>query len=136
MIEQIEISLAPRPRGIHLITSEIVQYLDKLPEKGLLNLFLQHTSAALTINENADPDVRHDMEKSLDKMVPANQPHFLHSLEGPDDMPAHIKSSLFGVSLTIPIQHGKLALGTWQGIYLCEFRERGGARKFMVTLYS
>ena len=136
MIEQIEISLAPRPRGIHLITSEIVQYLDKLPEKGLLNLFLQHTSAALTINENADPDVRHDMEKSLDKMVPANQPHFLHSLEGPDDMPAHIKSSLFGVSLTIPIQHGKLALGTWQGIYLCEFRERGGARKLMVTLYS
>ena len=136
MITQKQIILPAFPRGLHLVTHLIREQLPTLPEKGLMNLFIQHTSAALTINENADPDVRHDMEKSMDKLVPENQPHFLHTLEGPDDMPAHIKSSLFDVSLTIPVTNRRLALGTWQGIYLCEFRNRGGARRIVATIYA
>ncbi len=136
MITQKQITLPPFKRGLHLITNLITKELPKLPDQGLLNVFINHTSAALTINEHADPDVRHDMEKSLDKLVPENQPHFLHTLEGPDDMPAHIKSSLLDVSLTIPIANGRLALGTWQGVYLCEFRNRGGGRQVLATIYS
>jgi secondary thiamine-phosphate synthase enzyme len=136
MITQKQIHLPAYPRGFHLITALIRQELPKLPDQGLLNLFIQHTSAALTINENADPDVRHDMEKSLDGLVPEHQPHFLHTLEGPDDMPAHIKTALLDASLTIPITNGRLALGTWQGIYLCEFRNRAGARKVLASIYS
>lgn len=136
MITQKQINLQAYPRGIHLVTAEIINQLPELPKQGLLNLFIQHTSAALTINENADPDVRHDMEKSIDKLVPENQAHFLHTLEGPDDMPAHIKTALFDVSLTIPIANSKLALGTWQGVYLCEFRNRGGGRRLLATIYS
>ncbi len=136
MTEQLEFSLFAKPRGIHLVTAEIESQLPELPNTGLLNLFLLHTSAALTINENADPDVRHDMAISMDKLVPENQSHFLHILEGPDDMPAHIKTSLFGNSLTIPIKGGRLYMGTWQGIYLCEFRNRGGARRVLATILS
>lgn len=136
MVSQVEFSLTAQPRGMHLVTREIESQLGSLPEQGLVNLFLLHTSAALTINENADPDVRHDLEKSLDKLVPEYQTHFLHTLEGPDDMPAHIKTSLFGNSLTIPIKNSRLYLGTWQGIYLCEFRNRGGARQVMASIIS
>ena len=136
MIEQVEFSLAPRSRGMHLVTREIEDQLPNLPKAGLVQLFILHTSAALTINENADPDVRHDMAISMDKMVPEDQAHFLHTLEGSDDMPAHIKTSLFGNSLTIPVKNGRLYKGTWQGIYLCEFRNRGGARRVMATVIS
>ena len=108
----------------------------QLPETGLLNLFVQHTSCALTINENADPDVRTDMEKILNRMVKENEPYYDHTLEGADDMPAHAKSSLIGVSITIPITNGRLNLGTWQGIYLCEFRNYGGPRKIVATIYG
>ena len=134
MIKQIEIKLAPKSRGYHIVTQEVQRYLNILPEKGIVHLFLQHTSAALTINENADPDVRHDLEKSIDKLVPENQSHFLHTLEGPDDMPAHIKAALIGHNLTIPISNGKLNLGVWQGIYLCEFRKNASERKIFATI--
>lgn len=128
--------LAKRPRGCHLITREMTEALPEIREcrVGLLNLFIQHTSASLTINENADPDVRGDLERHLNVMVPENAPHFRHTLEGPDDMPAHIKASLLGPSLVIPVQRGALALGTWQGIYLCEHRDQGGSRKILATL--
>jgi secondary thiamine-phosphate synthase enzyme len=135
MIHQKEIKLQARSRGYHLITREIESQLD-LPEKGILNLFIQHTSAGLTINENADPSVRVDFERIFNQMVPENQSFYTHTMEGPDDMPAHIKSSLVGVSLNIPIQNHLLALGTWQGIYLCEFRDYGGARRLLATIYS
>ena len=127
--------LPAAPRGFHLITSHIVEAIPELRKVniGTLNIFIQHTSASLTINENASPDVRLDMESSINKIVPEDFP-YLHSLEGPDDMPAHIKSSLFGPSLTIPVQNGGLALGTWQGIYLCEHRDHGGRRKLVLTL--
>ncbi len=107
-----------------------------LPKAGLLNLFVQHTSCALSINENADPDVRYDMEKIMNHMVKENEPYYDHVLEGADDMPAHAKCSLFGVSLTIPITNGALNLGTWQGIYLCEFRDYGGQRRIVATVYE
>ena len=107
-----------------------------LPKTGLLNLFVHHTSCALSINENADPDVRSDMEKIMNHVVKENEPYYDHTLEGLDDMPAHAKCSLFGVSLTIPITNGKLNLGTWQGIYLCEFRDYGGARSIVATIYE
>lgn len=137
MIEQIEIRLKAKRRGCHLITAEIMQRLPKpLPERGLMNVFVKHTSCGLTINENADPDVRSDMSKILDHIVPENQPYYDHTMEGADDMPAHAKSSLMGVSLTIPITAGRLNLGIWQGIYLCEFRDYGGERTLVVTLYS
>lgn len=135
MIYQKHIRLPEFRRGYHLITNFIETQLD-LPETGLLNLFIQHTSAALTINENADPSVRHDFETILNTLVPENQPEYTHTLEGDDDMPAHIKSSLMGPSLTIPITNGRLNLGTWQGIYLCEFRNFGGHRNIVATIYE
>lgn len=122
MIKQTEFTLKPRTRGFHLISNEIISQLPQLPKNGLLNLFVKHTSCGLCINENADPDVRTDMEGIFNHIVPENQPYFCHILEGSDDMPAHAKSVISGVSLSIPITDGRLNLGTWQGIYLCEYR--------------
>ena len=136
MIHQIEIRLTAKTRGCHLITREIMRHLPELPESGLLNVFVKHTSCGLTINENADPDVRTDLDNILDHIVPERQPYYEHTMEGDDDMPAHAKSSLTGVSLTIPITNHRLNLGTWQGIYLCEFREYGGERTLVLTIYS
>lgn len=137
MITQTELRLPPMRRGCHLITGDITRHLPSpLPAAGLLNVFVKHTSCGLTINENADPDVRSDMNKILNRLVPENQPYYDHTMEGADDMPAHAKSSLTGVSLTIPIAGGRLALGTWQGIYLCEFRDYGGPRTLVLTVYS
>ena len=134
MWKQIEITLAPRRRGCHLITSEIIRQLPELPKVGLMNIFIKHTSAALTINENADPDVQIDLGAILDRLVKEREPYYRHTMEGDDDMPAHAKASLIGPSLTIPITDGRLNLGTWQGIYLCEFRNFGGSRKLVITL--
>jgi len=122
-------------RGCHLITSHVLKALDDVStlKVGLLQVFIQHTSASLSINENADPDVRQDMETALNRLVPENQ-DFIHTMEGPDDMPAHVKASLFGCSLTIPISQGVLALGTWQGIYLCEHRDRATRRTLVLTI--
>jgi secondary thiamine-phosphate synthase enzyme len=136
MIDQTRFELKPRPRGCHLVTREILEHLPQLPKTGLLNLFVQHTSCALSINENADPDVRTDMSKILDRLVKENEPYYDHTLEGSDDMPAHAKCSMLGVSLTIPIADGRLCLGTWQGIYLCEFRDYGGARRVVATVWG
>lgn len=137
MIQQTEFSLAAKCRGCHLVTHEVLDNLPKpLPKMGILNLFVKHTSCALSINENADPDVRTDMEKILNRMVKENEPYYDHTLEGADDMPAHAKSSLIGVNITIPITNGRLNLGTWQGIYLCEFRNYGGPRKIVATIYG
>lgn len=133
-IKQIEIRLRPRCRGFHLITQEIVLQLPPLPQTGMLNLFVQHTSCALSINENYDSDVRKDMEYIYNRLVPEGDQHYLHTDEGTDDMPSHAKSSLTGVSLNIPISKGSLNLGTWQGIYLCEFRDEGGSRKIVATV--
>ena len=135
MIQQKQILLKARSRGFHLITSEIESQIE-LPENGLLNLFLMHSSAGLTINENADPSVRVDFETIFNKLIPEGDPGYIHTMEGLDDMPAHIKSSLTGVSLTIPIVKHQLAMGIWQGIYLCEFRNDGGRRKLIATVYS
>jgi len=171
MIQQIEISLTPKPRGFHLVTSEIMRQLPKLPKTGIIrstsgrllptgrkNIFCKHTSCGLSINENADPDVRVDMETIFNRLVPEmtnervesdaciysserggirrsqNRPEYEHTLEGADDMPAHAKSTLSGVSLTIPITNGRLNMGTWQGIYFCEYRNYGGARKVVITI--
>lgn len=132
-----EFSLSAKRRGCHLVTQEIQTHLPRpLSKAGLLHLFVKHTSCALSINENADPDVRSDMEKVLNHIVRENEPYYDHVLEGADDMPAHAKSSLFGVSLTIPITDGRLNLGTWQGIYLCEFRDYGGPRRIVATIYG
>ncbi|MCD4681493.1 MAG: secondary thiamine-phosphate synthase enzyme YjbQ [Bacteroidales bacterium] len=136
MIRQIEIKLPPFKRGFHLITNIIEKNLPLLPEAGLLNVFIQHTSAGLAINENADPTARIDLEVFMDYLVPEDLSLYSHTMEGKDDMPAHIKSSLIGPSLTIPINDGRLNLGTWQGIYLCEFRNHGGGRRLVVTVYS
>lgn len=137
MIQQTTFSLSAKRRGCHLITREVLEHLPyPLPQTGLLNLFVQHTSCALTINENADPDVRTDLSQIMDRLVREREPYYDHTMEGPDDMPAHAKSSLFGVSLTIPITDGRLALGTWQGIYLCEFRNYGGNRRIVATIYG
>ncbi len=135
MTYQTEIQLPAFSRGYHLITSYVTRALSDLPEAGLLNVFVHHTSAGLMINENADPSVRVDMESIFNHLVPENLPFLEHTMEGPDDMPAHVKSALTGVSLTIPIANGRLKLGTWQGIYLCEFRNRGGGRKLTLTVY-
>ncbi|MBR8535265.1 secondary thiamine-phosphate synthase enzyme YjbQ [Carboxylicivirga sediminis] len=135
MIKQIEIDLDKRRRGFHLITNELIAALPELPKVGMLNVFLQHSSAGLTINENADPTVRDDFETVFNKMVPEYDADYKHVLEGEDDMPAHIKSSLVGTSLTIPITNGRLNLGIWQGIYLCEFRNNGGRRRLVLTIY-
>jgi secondary thiamine-phosphate synthase enzyme len=135
---QREISLHERPRGFHLVTVEIERELPELGELrvGLAHVFMQHTSASLTLNENASPAVRDDFAAWFDRAVPDGAPYFTHTLEGPDDMPAHIKSSLTGASVLIPIRNGKLALGTWQGIYLCEHRDRGGPRRVLVTVWG
>ncbi len=132
---QHNLQLSPFPRGFHLITSDVVDALPELKRirVGVLHVFIQHTSASLTINENADPDVPRDMESALNAIAPEDFP-YVHTIEGPDDMPAHVKSSLMGSSVSIPIQDGRLMLGTWQGIYLCEHRNRGGARKLVLTL--
>jgi secondary thiamine-phosphate synthase enzyme len=134
MIVQKEITLGPVRRGFHLITRQITDCLDQLPETGLLNIHLKHTSAALALNENADPSVRHDFKDFIDRLVPEHDRAYTHTLEGSDDMPSHLKSSLFGQSLTIPITRHRLNLGTWQGIYLCEFRDSGGSRELVLTI--
>ncbi len=136
MITQLEIQLPPYNRGFHLITNIIQNKLPSLPEEGIVNIFIKHTSAGLTINENADPTAHLDLESFLDYLVPEDLSLYSHTIEGKDDMPAHIKSSLIGPSLTIPISDGKLNLGIWQGIYLCEFRNNGGGRRLVVTVYS
>ncbi len=134
MWQQIEFRLQERRRGFHLITDEVFRNLPALPKVGMLNLFIKHTSAALSINENAAPDVRADMESIFNRLVKEREPYYQHVLEGDDDMPAHAKSSIVGSSLTIPITNGKPNLGTWQGIYLCEFRDYGGARRIVATI--
>ena len=136
MIKQVKITLPEMGRGFHLITSYVVSQLTELPEQGLLNLFLQHTSAGLSLNENADPSVRDDLEKAFNVLAPEDASAYTHTMEGSDDMPAHIKSSLTGASLTIPIANHRLATGMWQGIYLCEFRNYGGPRRVLATIYS
>jgi secondary thiamine-phosphate synthase enzyme len=136
MVKQYFISLPFFRRGYHLITNDILAQIDELPQTGLLNVFIKHTSAGLTINENADPSVRVDFETAMNKIAPEDADYYTHTFEGVDDMPAHLKSSIVGVSLTIPITNGRLNLGTWQGIYLCEFRNNGGRRKLVVTVYS
>ena len=135
---QREIALRPRRRGFHLVTDEIVAAVPELRSVrvGLAHLFIRHTSASLTLNENASPDVRRDFESWLDAAVPEDAPYWTHTLEGPDDMPAHIKASLLGPALSLPISRGRLALGTWQGVYLCEHRDHGGARSLLVTLHG
>jgi len=128
--------LQRRSRGYYLITAEILDLLPALPETGLLNLFIKHTSAGITINENADASVRVDFESYFNHIVPERMPFITHDMEGPDDMPAHIKAALVGSSLTIPINHGRLMLGTWQGIYLCEFRNHPHTRQVIASIYS
>ena len=136
MILQTELILPAYRKGFHLITNLIDNALSDLPEIGILNIFIQHTSAGLTINENADPSVRVDLNSFFEQLVPENTEYFTHTMEGADDMPAHIKASIFGNSLNIPIQNHSLALGIWQGIYLCEFRNHGGQRKLILTVSS
>ncbi len=133
---QKELLLKPRPRGFHLITDEIILGISQLKnfKVGIANIFIKHTSASLSINENASPDVRRDLETHFNKYVPENASYYEHRFEGSDDMPAHIKSSILGASLNIPIKEGQLNLGTWQGIYLCEHRNQGGSRKIVVTI--
>jgi secondary thiamine-phosphate synthase enzyme len=135
---QKEIILNQRSRGFHLITEEILEQIPELKKikTGLIHILIKHTSASITLNENYDLDVRSDMEKYFNKTVKENEPYFVHDSEGPDDMPAHIKSTLIGNSLTIPITNGKLNLGTWQGIYLCEHRNHAGSRKVVVTIFG
>jgi secondary thiamine-phosphate synthase enzyme len=133
---QKEIVLKPRSRGFHLITREVMGQLPELSryQVGLAHFLLMHTSASLSLNENADPSVRQDFESHFDRSIPENAPHYVHTDEGPDDMPAHLKSSTLGVSLMVPISDGVFCLGTWQGIYLGEHRDHGGSRRLMVTL--
>ena len=132
---QKELTLAPRPRGFHLVTAEIVRQLPELADfkVGLAHVFIQHTSASLALNENADPTVRQDMEAYFNVLVPENAPYYRHTYEGPDDMPAHLKAVMLGSGLTLPVRDGRFHLGTWQGIYLCEHRDHGGARRLVVT---
>ena len=136
MIQQFQIILPPFPRGFHIIDDYILSEIPELPHAGMLHIFIQHTSAGVTINENADPTVRMDFETIFNAMVPEGMPQYLHNTEGDDDMPAHVKTALTGCSVTIPITNKKLNLGTWQGLYLCEFRKHGGRRKLIVTVYS
>jgi secondary thiamine-phosphate synthase enzyme len=133
-----DLQLRARPRGFHLVTDEVVGSLPELRdvEVGLLHVHILHTSASLTVNENASPDVRDDFESWFTRAVPENEPYWRHTLEGPDDMPAHIKASLLGPSLSLPVRDGRLALGTWQGIYLCEHRDNGGPRSLVLTLHG
>lgn len=134
MVLQHEFTLRPRSRGFHLVTDEIVRNLPPLPEAGLLHLFIRHTSAGLSINENADPDVQEDLAAIFDRLVREREGYYTHTVEGDDDMPAHAKSTLTGVELTIPIVGGRPGLGTWQGIYLCEFRNRASGRRIVATV--
>jgi len=136
MFIQKEITLRARSRGFHLVTSEIVSQIPELGSirRGILHVFIKHTSASLTLNENADPTVRTDFESHFNKMVPENAPYYEHDTEGADDMPAHLKSSILGSSVSLPITNGTLNLGTWQGIYLCEHRNHGGSRELVLTL--
>lgn len=134
MIQQKEITLSPRGRGLHLISGEIARSLPPLPETGIVNLFLKHTSAALALTENADPDARADMAEILDRLVPDDMTIYQHTVEGPDDMPAHAKTVMVGASLNIPITRGNLNMGTWQGVFLCEFRDNGGALDLVITV--
>jgi secondary thiamine-phosphate synthase enzyme len=135
---QEQISLRPRPRGFHLITDEVTAGVPELERiaVGMAHVFVRHTSASLTLNENASPDVRRDFAAWFDRAVPDGADYFVHTLEGPDDMPAHIKSSLTGSSLTLPVRDGRFALGTWQGIYLCEHRDNAGTRELIVTAFG
>jgi len=135
---QKEISLKPVTRGFHLITAEILNALPELKQIsiGQIQVFIKHTSASLTINENADATVRSDFESHFNNMVPENMPYYMHTYEGPDDMPAHIKSSLLGSSVQVPITNGNLNLGLWQGIYLCEHRDNGGSRKVIISAFG
>lgn len=136
MIQQYQICLPAFTRGFHLIDREILSHINQLPDAGIMHVFIQHTSAGLTIQENADPTVRIDFETVFNKLVPEGMSYYKHNMEGDDDMPAHIKAALVGSSVTIPITNGKLNMGTWQGIYLCEFRNNGGKRKLVVTVYG
>jgi secondary thiamine-phosphate synthase enzyme len=135
---QREVRLDPRARGFHLVTREVVDAVPELREMrvGVAHVFIRHTSASLTLNENASPDVRRDFETWFNQAVPDGAPYFRHTLEGPDDMPAHLKASLLGTSVSIPVSGGRLALGTWQGIYLCEHRDSGGSRTLIVTAWG
>ncbi len=136
MVQQHEISLPQLSRGYHLVTNYITRELDNMPERGLLHILVKHSSAGITLNENADPSVRDDFETFMNKLIPENDPAYTHIFEGSDDMPAHIKSAVIGAELTIPITNYRLNLGTWQGIYLCEFRNYGGPRKLVLTVFS
>lgn len=131
---QKEFTLSAQRRGYHIITEEVMSHLVELPQTGILYLFIKHTSAAITINEAADPDVLTDFESIFNKLVPENMPFLTHTIEGPDDMPAHIKAAMIGNTVTIPITNGRLNLGTWQGIYLCEFRNSASGRKLVATV--
>ena len=133
---QKEIRISRKPRGFHHITHDILENLSGINKisKGILHIFIKHTSASLTINENADPSVRTDFESHFNHLAPENQPYYIHTIEGSDDIPAHIKSSILGSSVSIPISNGQLNLGTWQGIYLCEHRDRGGSRRIVITI--
>ncbi len=135
---QKEIRLSAKERGFHLITDEIVRQVPEIEQfrTGVAHIFIQHTSASLALNENADPTVRQDMERHFNEMVPEDAPYYVHTYEGPDDMPAHIKAVLLGSSVSVPITDGRLNLGTWQGVYLCEHRNRGGGRRLVVTLHG
>ena len=133
-IVQKEFTLAPHRRGFHLVTEEVMQHLPPLPQTGLLHLFMKHTSAGLSINENADPDVQTDMESIFNRLVREREPYYQHTCEGDDDMPAHAKCTLTGNSLSIPISNGRLNMAIWQGIYLCEFRNRASSRKIVATI--
>lgn len=136
MVQQVNIKLPPFPRGFHLVTHLVEQQLPSLPSTGVVHLFIQHTSAGITINENADPTVRDDFNEFFNRLVQERQPWFRHNYEGDDDMPAHLKASLVGFNVTIPIINGALNLGTWQGIYLCEFRNRGGVRRISASIVT
>lgn len=136
MVIQKSITMSPVPRGFHLITQEVVEAIGKLPDAGLMHVLIKHTSAGLTLNENADPSVRVDFESFLNHLIPENHPSYTHIFEGADDMPAHLKASIVGSSVTIPITRGRLNLGTWQGNYLCEFRDHGGSRRLVITVTS
>jgi len=136
MVVQKTITLSAKSRGFHLITRELLQAVGELPESGLMHVLIQHTSAGLTLNENADPSVRDDFESFMNDLVPENHPLYSHIYEGADDMPAHLKASLIGHSVTLPITGGKLNLGTWQGIYLGEFRNHGGSRRLLITMIT
>ena len=133
-MQQYKITLPPHNRGFHIITEDILNALPELPEIGVAHIFIQHTSAGITINEAADPTVLTDFENSFNKLIPENEPHYIHTYEGSDDMPAHLKASIVGSSVSIPSTNHQLNLGTWQGIYLCEFRNYGGSRNIVITI--